>query len=175
MTTTPLTERIAAAIGGHWPITALPNGTVLCHCGNRVKADRQRQAFREHTAAAVLAVVQPELDQLRTERDQACVRVDILAATARGDRAARRVSTEECTRLTTELDRVRAELATARAAAFREAARVLEHTGHDDDAVNLLDNIADGITSSVPGCGCKSAVHPGHYPSCPDRAVSPSA
>lgn len=50
-------------------------------------------------------------------------------------------------RLAAELGRVRTELATARAAAFREAARVLEHTGRDDDAVNLLDNIADGITA----------------------------
>jgi hypothetical protein len=49
--------------------------------------------------------------------------------------------------LIAELGRVRAELATARAAAFREAARVLEDTGRDDDAVNLLDNIADGITT----------------------------
>lgn len=32
-----------------------------------------------------------------------------------------------------------------RAAHFTEAARLLEDTGRDDDAVNLLDNVADGI------------------------------
>ena len=56
----------------------------------------------------------------------------------------------ELDRLAAELSRVRAELATARAAAFREAARVLEDTGRDDDAVNLLDNIADGVTANMP-------------------------
>jgi hypothetical protein len=32
-----------------------------------------------------------------------------------------------------------------RAAAFREAARVVEQLGHSDDAVAVLDNIASGI------------------------------
>jgi hypothetical protein len=40
-----------------------------------------------------------------------------------------------------------AELASARAAAFTEAARLLEDTGRDDDSVNLLDNVAEGIRS----------------------------
>ncbi|MGZ0231178.1 hypothetical protein [Streptomyces sp. CPS1] len=54
--------------------------------------------------------------------------------------------------LLAELDAVRAERDQARrdaelqrAAYFHEAARLLEDTGHDDDAVNLLDNMADGI------------------------------
>lgn len=34
--------------------------------------------------------------------------------------------------------------ATTRRGTFREAARLLEATGRDDDAVNLLDNVADG-------------------------------
>lgn len=63
--TADLRQRIADAIAGHWPVTPNNDGTVICHCGERVKADRERQAFREHTADAVLALVQPELDQLR--------------------------------------------------------------------------------------------------------------
>lgn len=49
-----------------------------------------------------------------------------------------------------EIDRLRAELEQARAAAFTEAARLLENTGHDDDAVNLLDIVAAGITTHAP-------------------------
>lgn len=44
-----------------------------------------------------------------------------------------------------EIERLKTELAASRAGTFREAARVLEHTGRDDDAVNLLDIIAVGI------------------------------
>lgn len=68
-----------------------------------------------------------------------------------------------------------AELRAARASAFREAARVLEDTGRDDDAVNLLDIIADGITThATSACGCVTATHPGHYPSCPTRTAKES-
>lgn len=68
-----------------------------------------------------------------------------------------------------------AALATARASAFREAARLLEATGRDDDAVNLLDITADGITTHASSsCGCQSATHPGHYPSCPTRTAEES-
>ncbi|MFE6474542.1 hypothetical protein [Streptomyces rochei] len=38
-----------------------------------------------------------------------------------------------------------------RATHFSEAARLLEDTGHDDDAVNLLDNMADGIRTHAAG------------------------
>lgn len=65
--TDDLRQRIAASIAGHWPVTPNNDGTVICHCGDRVKADRERQAFREHTADAVLALVQPELDRTRAE------------------------------------------------------------------------------------------------------------
>ena len=36
-----------------------------------------------------------------------------------------------------------------RAAHFTEAARLLENTGHDDDAVNLLDTLASDITAEA--------------------------
>lgn len=65
--TDQLRDRIAAAIAGHWPITPNNDGTVICNCGDRVKADHKRQAFREHTADAVLATVQTELDRLQAE------------------------------------------------------------------------------------------------------------
>lgn len=54
-----------------------------------------------------------------------------------------------------ELDRLRAELEQARAAHFREAARLIEEVGLDDDAVNLLDNVADGLTAA-PACSCRA-------------------
>lgn len=44
-----------------------------------------------------------------------------------------------------ERDQARADAERLRAAHFHEAARLLEDTGHDDDAVNLLDTLADGI------------------------------
>jgi hypothetical protein len=51
-------------------------------------------------------------------------------------------------------DEIRANIlpmvARLRAETFREAARLLESTGRDDDAVNLLDNVADGALSYVP-------------------------
>lgn len=56
----------------------------------------------------------------------------------------------DITALLAEVRRLRAELDAARAAAFREAARLLEATGRDDDAINLLDNVADGIASYSP-------------------------
>lgn len=90
MTTTPLTDqqladRIAEAIAGHWPVTPLPNKTVLCHCGAQVKADVVRLAFREHTAEAVLAVVQPELDRLAAELGR--VRAELATAQAERETA----------------------------------------------------------------------------------------
>lgn len=45
--------------------------------------------------------------------------------------------------LVREVDRLRN--GPARAEHFREAAQLLEDIGHDDDAVNLLRNVADGI------------------------------
>lgn len=44
-----------------------------------------------------------------------------------------------------ERDQARADAERLRAAHFHEAARLLEDTGHDDDSVNLLDTLADGI------------------------------
>ncbi|MFF1574824.1 hypothetical protein ACFVWR_18955 [Leifsonia sp. NPDC058292] len=38
---------------------------------------------------------------------------------------------------------------TDRAEAFREAARLLEETGHSDDAVNLLYTVAEGIAANA--------------------------
>jgi hypothetical protein len=45
--------------------------------------------------------------------------------------------------LLAEVTRLRAELVDARAGAVHEAARLLEATGHSDDAVNFLDGWAD--------------------------------
>lgn len=56
----------------------------------------------------------------------------------------------EAKRQHAEADRLRAELATVRDATLHEAARVLEETGRDDDAVNLLDLLANSPTR--PGC-----------------------
>lgn len=39
---------------------------------------------------------------------------------------------------------------TERADHFREAARLLEESGHDDDAVNLLYTVANGIAAYAP-------------------------
>lgn len=69
-----LRDRIAAAIAGHWPITPNYDGTVICHCGARVAVDHKRLAFREHTADAVLAVVQPELDR---DTERWCLREEL--------------------------------------------------------------------------------------------------
>lgn len=44
-----------------------------------------------------------------------------------------------------ERDQAQADSERLRAAHFHEAARLLEDTGHDDDAVNLLDTLANGI------------------------------
>ncbi|WP_416477095.1 hypothetical protein [Streptomyces sp. LKA04] len=44
-----------------------------------------------------------------------------------------------------ERDQARADSERSRAAHFHKAARLLEDAGHDDDAVNLLDTLADGI------------------------------
>ncbi|MEU1043879.1 hypothetical protein ABZ400_01830 [Streptomyces sp. NPDC005897] len=48
-----------------------------------------------------------------------------------------------------ERDQARADSERLRAAHFHEAARLLEDTGHDDDAVNLLDTLADGIRAEA--------------------------
>jgi len=84
--------------------------------------------------------VAPAIKALAAELEQAQADVERIRTRENGVRTDRRKALRE-------LEQARAELATARAAAFREAARVLEDTGHDDDAVNLLDNIADGITT----------------------------
>lgn len=51
-----------------------------------------------------------------------------------------------------------AALATARSDTYTEAARILENTGWDDDAVNTLDTLAAGIRHDATGCtGCTQA------------------
>jgi hypothetical protein len=61
----------------------------------------------------------------------------------------------EVTRLRTELEQARETGEPLRAAHFHEAARLLEDTGRDDDAVNLLDNVAAGIAHlAAPACSC---------------------
>lgn len=61
-----------------------------------------------------------------------------------------------------------------RADHFSEAARLLEDTGRDDDAVNLLDNVADGIRTHANGedpcrpCGCPKRFDR-HADGCPTR------
>lgn len=91
------------------------------------------------------------------ERDNARLRL-ALASAQRGRRRAREI-TRHAVSVTdssvTELEREHAgnarlrdriaELEQVRAAHFSEAARLLEAAGYDDDAVNLLDNMANGI------------------------------
>lgn len=48
-----------------------------------------------------------------------------------------------------ERDQARRDAELQRAAYFHEAARLLEDAGRDDDAVNLLDNVANGIRANV--------------------------
>jgi hypothetical protein len=94
-------------------------------------------------ADAVLAVVQPELDRIPLLEERVSRLTAVLdSADDLPARIARQALAEE--------DRLRASLDQARAAAFREAARLLEDAGRDDDAVNLLDNVADGIASYGP-------------------------
>lgn len=50
-----------------------------------------------------------------------------------------------------QLEAALAESEKQRAAHFTEAARLLEDTGRDDDAVNLLDNVAAGIRVHAEG------------------------
>jgi len=91
----------------------------------------------------VLAVVQPELDRIPVLEERVSRLTAVLdSADDLPARIARQALAEE--------DRLRASLDQARAAAFREAARLLEDTGRDDDAVNLLDLVADGIASYSP-------------------------
>jgi hypothetical protein len=71
LTDQQLAERITAELARHYPIGPNNDGTVLCSCFESVKADHRRQAFREHEASAVLALVQHDRDRLRAERDQA--------------------------------------------------------------------------------------------------------
>lgn len=52
-----------------------------------------------------------------------------------------------------------------RAAHFREAARLLEDADCDDDAVNLLDNVARGIADVTPAGPCLA--EPVHQAGCP--------
>ncbi|MEV6180135.1 hypothetical protein [Streptomyces sp. NPDC052015] len=63
--------------------------------------------------------------------------------------------TPETARELAELRARVAELESAlegqRAGHFTEAARLLEDTGRDDDAVNLLDNVAAGIQAHAEG------------------------
>jgi hypothetical protein len=60
MSDTTTRDRIAAELARHYPIAPNNDGTVICNCGDRVKADHQRQAFREHTATAILALVRDQ-------------------------------------------------------------------------------------------------------------------
>jgi hypothetical protein len=53
-----------------------------------------------------------------------------------------------------------------RAAHFREAARLLEAADHDDDAVNLLDNVAHSIEQYNPNPVCTCAAEPVHQAGC---------
>jgi hypothetical protein len=52
--------------------------------------------------------------------------------------------------LPAEVRRLTAALATAKADAVHEAARLLEATGHDDDAINFLDGWADYDQPAAP-------------------------
>ena len=173
MTTTPLTDqqladiqaRADAATKGPWGYYDGDNYAALA-------ADYQQTGRGSYSCRQGIARLEEDDfwdDQANEARDEGDA-YEQMIANAEFITHAR----EDVPALLAELGRVRAELAGARAAAFREAARVLEHTGRDDDAVNLLDNIADGIVRAVSGCGCTTRVHPGHYPSCPAAAV-PSA
>lgn len=54
---------IVAELAAHHAITPNDDGTVICACGDRVKADRDRQAMREHIADKVLALLPAEPPQ----------------------------------------------------------------------------------------------------------------
>lgn len=110
-------NRHAAAEGGHWHLDPEPH--------------KDRDTVRTtisgyHRRIGVLKFNAPYADENRR-----------FVLNAHGDVAL----------LLAELDRLTAELEKARSSAFREAARLLESTSRDGDAVNLLDNVADGITT----------------------------
>jgi hypothetical protein len=100
----PLRDRIAEAIRADLkkaipPWEPFPGGPKIGGMG-RTEYD---------LADAVLAVVQPELDQYRAKRDQFADRVDTLTAVCKSNALAHRVAVEECERLRTELTRRRTE------------------------------------------------------------------
>src|SRR5690242_7401628 len=66
---------------------------------------------------------------------------DLTASVANGAFVAH--ARQDVPALLAEVTRLRAELVDAQASAVHEAARLLEAAGHDDDAVNFLDNWAD--------------------------------
>jgi hypothetical protein len=92
----------------------------------------------------------------------------------------------ELDRTAAELDRVRAELATARAqmatvAAQRDRlrARMTNLADRWDHALGVDKSYARTLRAEISiepfemdDCGCKTSVHPGHYPSCPTRAAA---
>jgi len=97
----PLRDRIAEAIRADLkkaipPWEPFPGGPKIGGMG-RTEYD---------LADAVLAVVQPELDQYRAKRDQFADRVDTLTAVCKSNALAHRVAVEECERLRVERERV---------------------------------------------------------------------
>ncbi|WP_354643928.1 hypothetical protein [Kitasatospora camelliae] len=74
-----------------------------------------------------------------------------------------------------------------RAAGMREAAAMLRrycptHSTADTCLMDChcagadeIDRDARAVSTPTDGCGCKTDVHPGHYPSCPTRDAAPSA
>ncbi|MFD9124922.1 hypothetical protein [Kitasatospora sp. NPDC059571] len=76
----PLAERIAAAIGGHSANISNGDGTVICNCGTTVKANME--AWREHRASTVLAIVQPDLDERDAEIRRLTAERDLLRGMA---------------------------------------------------------------------------------------------
>jgi hypothetical protein len=139
-----LADRIADALGAH------RNGTASD--GRGWFRTTEERAELHDVAAAVMAVVQPELDardaeiaRLTAERDQA--RAD-LNATARNR------------------DQYRAAVAAVSLVPVRRREDGREYIAAADIRAALA------TTTVASGCGCQTDAHPGHYPTCPTTATT---
>jgi hypothetical protein len=158
LTDQQLTDRIAEATIKHGLDLdhTSADGDNPCKCGDWI------DDWDAHWAELAVAVVQPELDRLRAEKARLTAFIERGFDTHMQFGVINPDGTTEmlpcadwcnaCKLATavSENARLRAELATVRDATLHEAARVLEETGRDDDAVNLLDLLAN--SPARPGC-----------------------
>jgi uncharacterized protein YhaN len=143
---------------------------------------------------AMLAVVWPQFDAARTDarasEESAAIlqrQIDAQAAELDAARAENAAMTDLRDRAIARQDQLRTELAdTARfrdhysrvannLARKRDRAEQLigRYRAGDISAEDVLDRIertlAVDATSPPAGCGCRTATHPGHWPTCPTR------